>query len=261
MSQQSFIQKTALVTGGCGGLGRAIAEAFLRAGANVVVCDINAELIADFKEKVSSAYPECTLAMQADITNDAAIEEVFAQGEKLLGGLDFVINCAGRIDRFDAVAEMERQTWDKVIALNLTAPAIVSGRAIKQWLKEGKKGSIVNIASIAGVRGFTSGAAYTASKHGLIGLTKNTGAFYASKGIRCNVIAAGAMATNIFQSAGPGGVNMDGLGMLTKHYPGMTGEDFCDVNKVAEIVLFLCSGAAEVVNGAVWTADAGVTAH
>lgn len=117
MSQQSFKQKTALVTGGCGGLGRAIAEAFLRAGSNVVVCDINAELIADFKEKVSSAYPECTLALQTDITNDAAIEEVFAKGEKLFGGLDFVINCAGRIDRFDAVAEMVRawQLWSAMM--------------------------------------------------------------------------------------------------------------------------------------------------
>jgi len=108
MSQQSFIQKTALVTGGCGGLGRAIAVAFLLAGANVVVCDINAELIADFKEKVSSAYPECTLALQADITRDEIVEEVFSKGEKLFGGLDFVVNCAGRIDRFDAVAEMVR---------------------------------------------------------------------------------------------------------------------------------------------------------
>lgn len=111
MSQQSFIQKTALVTGGCGGLGRAIAEAFLVAGANVVVCDINAELIADFKEKVSAAYPECTLALQVDVTKDENIEEVFSEGEKLFGGLDFVINCAGRIDRFDAVAEMVR-AWE-----------------------------------------------------------------------------------------------------------------------------------------------------
>lgn len=108
MSQQSFLQKTALVTGGCGGLGRAIAEAFLLAGANVVVCDINAELIADFKEKVSAAYPECTLAVQADITKDENIEQVFSEGEKMFNGLDFVINCAGRIDRFDAVAEMVR---------------------------------------------------------------------------------------------------------------------------------------------------------
>jgi NAD(P)-dependent dehydrogenase (short-subunit alcohol dehydrogenase family) len=182
MSQQSFLQKTALVTGGCGGLGRSISEAFLLAGANVVVVDINAELVADFKTKVSSAYPECTLAVQADITKDEKIEEVFSEGEKMFGGIDFVVNCAGRIDRFDAVAEMvrelmrfseptiwctladfpsfasqERLMWDKVIALNLTAPAIVSGRAIRKWLEERKKGSIVNIASIAGFRGFTCG--------------------------------------------------------------------------------------------------------
>lgn len=109
MSQPSFLQKTALVTGGCGGLGRAISEAFLRAGANVVVVDINAELIADFKEKVSAAYPECTLALQADITKDENIEDIFSQGEKMFGGIEFVINCAGRIDRFDAVAEMVRE--------------------------------------------------------------------------------------------------------------------------------------------------------
>lgn len=124
MSQQSFIQKTALVTGGCGGLGRAIAEAFLLAGANVVVCDINAELIADFKEKVSAAYPECTLAVQADITKDESVEQVFSQGEKMFGGLDFVINCAGRIDRFDAVAEMvrarNRSPWYRYMTNKLT---------------------------------------------------------------------------------------------------------------------------------------------
>ena len=114
MSQPSFINKTAIVTGGCGGLGRAIAEAFLLAGANVVVCDINAELIADFKEKVSAAYPECTLALQADITKDENIEQVFSEGEKMFGGLDFVINCAGRIDRFDGVAEMVR-AWEIVV--------------------------------------------------------------------------------------------------------------------------------------------------
>jgi len=121
MDNPHFIQKTALITGGCGGLGRSIAEAFLRAGTNVVVCDINEGLMSDFKEKVSSAYPECTLVLQADITKDGRVEEVFAEGEKMFGNIDFVINSAGRIDRFDAVAEMERQMWDKVIALNLTA--------------------------------------------------------------------------------------------------------------------------------------------
>lgn len=127
----------------------------------------------------------------------------------------------------------------------------------------------------------TAGAAYTASKHGLVGLTKNTGAFYGSKGIRCNVIAAGAMATNMTASLGTGGINMEGVGLLTKYCmsmphmylfaslltympkldPDMKGEVFCDVNKMANIALFLCSDAAEIVNGAVWEADGGVSAH
>jgi NAD(P)-dependent dehydrogenase (short-subunit alcohol dehydrogenase family) len=161
MDNPHFIQKTALITGGCGGLGRSIAEAFLRAGTNVVVCDINEGLMSDFKEKVSSAYPECTLVLQADITKDGRVEEVFAEGEKMFGNIDFLINSAGRIDRFDAVAEMERQMWDKVIALNLTAPAVVSGRAIKKWLETGGKGVIVNIASTAGFRGFNCGSSPT----------------------------------------------------------------------------------------------------
>jgi NAD(P)-dependent dehydrogenase (short-subunit alcohol dehydrogenase family) len=161
MNQQQFIQKTALITGGCGGLGRAIAEAFLRAGTNVVVCDINEELMSDFKEKVSSAYPECTLVLQADITKDDRVDEVFTEGEKMFGQIDFVVNSAGRIDRFDAVAEMELSMWNKVIALNLTAPAVVSGRAIKKWLETGRKGVIVNIASTAGFRGFNCGASPT----------------------------------------------------------------------------------------------------
>lgn len=157
MEQVPFAHKTALITGACGGLGRAIAEAFLFAGANVIVCDINAELIADFKDKVSAAYPECTLVLQADITQDDKIDEMFTKGEEIFGGIDVVVNSAGRVDRFDAVAELEREVWDKVVALNLTAPAMVSGRAIRKWLEEGRKGCIVNIASIAGFRGFSCG--------------------------------------------------------------------------------------------------------
>jgi NAD(P)-dependent dehydrogenase (short-subunit alcohol dehydrogenase family) len=96
--------------------------------------------------------------LQADITKDDRIEEVFTEGEEMFGGIDFVVNSAGRIDRFDPVAEMERQMWDKVIALNLTAPAVVSGRAIRKWLEIEKKGVIVNITSTAGFRGFNCGA-------------------------------------------------------------------------------------------------------
>jgi NAD(P)-dependent dehydrogenase (short-subunit alcohol dehydrogenase family) len=129
-----------------------------------------------------------------------------------------------------------------------------------------------------------TGAAYTASKHGLIGLTKNTGAFYGSKGIRCNAIAAGAMATNISATLATEGCNMEGVARMRQTCKSVRGNSslilsrgfhranhvspdpdigeqaVCDVDKIAEIALFLCSDAAQVVNGAVWTADGGVTA-
>lgn len=129
----------------------------------------------------------------------------------------------------------------------------------------------------------STGAAYTASKHGLVGLTKNTGAYYGAKGIRCNAIAAGQMDTNIALTLSTEGCNQDGIArmrrnctfcpivqawtfvsmlMVVSHQtvPDWGGIEICDVEKVAEIVLFLSSDAAQIVNGAVWTADAGVTA-
>lgn len=89
--------KTALITGACGGLGRTTAETFLLLGANVVVCDINDQLIEDFKQSVSSAYPECTLVLKCDITNDAALDDMFGQAEKKFGHVDFVVNNAASL--------------------------------------------------------------------------------------------------------------------------------------------------------------------
>lgn len=147
----AFNGKSALITGACGGLGKAIAEAFLSEGANVVVCDIRTELINDFKDNVSAAYPECVLVLECDITRDAALDDMFAQAKKTFGHLDFVVNCAGMMDRFDPVGDVERSMWDKVMALNLTAPAMVTKRAVDMMIETKVQGSIVNIASIAGM--------------------------------------------------------------------------------------------------------------
>lgn len=161
-------RKTALITGAAGGLGRAIAEQFLLEGANVVVCDVNDSLLADFEEKVSPAYPGCTLVLKTDITSESALDSLFAEAEAKFGQIDHVVNSAGMMDGFDPAGDLERELWDRVIALNLTAPMMVTKRAVRSMLKHEVKGSIVNIASVAGFRGFTSGAAYTVSKHGLL---------------------------------------------------------------------------------------------
>lgn len=260
MDQVRHIQKTALITGAAGGLGRAIAEQFLLEGANVVVCDINQELIADFKGKVSAAYPECTLVLETNITDDAAIDSLFAEAEKMFGKVDYVVNSAGMMDRFDPAGDLERTLWDRVIALNLTAPTMITKRAVNSMIKHEVKGSIVNIASVAAFRGFTSGAAYTVSKHGVQGLTKNTAVFYGPKGIRCNAIMAGAMSTNIFKPLMETGINQEGYAIMQKTF-NAEGLTYVELDKVAKLVTYLCSDSASIVNGACWTADGGVTAN
>ncbi|KAK4972695.1 hypothetical protein LTR42_005989 [Elasticomyces elasticus] len=256
----AHIQKTALITGACGGLGRATAERFLQEGANVVVCDVNDTLISDFKEKVSAAYPECTLVLKIDVTDDKALDKLFEEAEKMFGHIDFVVNNCGVMDHFDPVGDMSREMWDRVIAINLTAPAMVTKRAVTMMLKHETKGSIVNIASIAGIRGFASGSAYTVSKHGLIGLTKNTGIFYGPKGIRCNAIMAGAMHTNIANHLAKGGMNMEGYATYSKTFP-HEHNIMVEIEKVAKLISYLCSEDAAIVNAACLQADGGWAAN
>ena len=154
--------KTALVTGIGSGLGRTIAETFLKNDINVVGCEINKDLIVDFKEKVASAYPNTTaLLIECDVTSSAALDDLFAQAEKTYGTLDYVINSAGIMDKFDPVGDMDEAMWEKVIAVNLTAPTYISKRAVNLMTKKGTKGSIVNICSVAGVRGFSAGTSCT----------------------------------------------------------------------------------------------------
>lgn len=156
--------KTVLVTGGAGGLGRAIAEHFLSLGANVVVCDINQKLLADFNDKVSSANPDRTLAVETDITSEAALDSLFQQIEAKFSHLDYAINNAGIMDRFDPAGSIDLDLWNRVIALNLTAPTFITQRAINSILKAQVKGAIVNIASIAAFKGGASGVYWNGSR-------------------------------------------------------------------------------------------------
>jgi len=250
--------KTVLITGGGGGLGRAIVERFIELGANVVTCDINDILLADLQEKVVAASPERVLVTKCDITSEDALDELFQQTESRFGKLDYVVNSAGIMDLFDPAGSTDRDLLDKVLAVNLVAPTMITKRAVNLMIKHETKGSIVNIASVAAFKGYASGAAYTMSKHGLVGLTKNTAAFYQFKGIRCNAIQAGAMETNI-SSAMANGYCKEGLEFSMKHFGDWQGV-YCELPKMAKLVTYLCSDDASMINGALITADGGMTA-
>lgn len=113
--------------------------------------------IQDFRSNLSPAYPECTLVVKGDITDTTTIEDLFAQGVKTFGKIDYVINSAGVMDHIQPVGELEKDVWDRVLAINLTAPTFISKCAVNAFLEAKTKGAIVNIGSIASVKGFVAG--------------------------------------------------------------------------------------------------------
>ncbi|RSM13238.1 hypothetical protein CDV31_005942 [Fusarium ambrosium] len=249
--------KSVIVTGAASGLGKAIASEFLRLGSYVTLVDINADRLKATSEDLS-AYPRHVTA-RADITNKADVQSVFQQAVSSAGQVDALVNCAGIMDDFQGAGELATDLWDSVVGVNLTAPFMLSGEAIREFLREGRDGgatggTIINISSLAGLRGGFSGAAYAASKAGLLGLTKNTAALYAKAGIRCNAICPGGMATNFMEKGSPDvrGTAWEYVMKMSEVNPG-----FIDVNKLGRMVAFLCSEDATDINGSVITADSG----
>ncbi|KAF9884526.1 hypothetical protein FE257_001714 [Aspergillus nanangensis] len=249
--------KTCLVTGGAGGLGKAIATRFLVAGANVVICDINDDRLKETSAELSSRGS--LKAIKVDITSAAEVQGLFDEIVAAFGKVDVLVNNAGIMDRFDPVGDLDEGLWNKVMAVNLTAPYLLSKLAVQDMLKqESPDGCILNIVSFAGKAGWSAGAAYTASKHGLVGLTKNTAAFYGSKGIRCNALMMGGMQTNI-QDAFMSGINQDGMARVQKLFA--TAEvPMCDLDQVAEVCLTVASSQGmKLINGTCIPVDHGLS--
>lgn len=246
--------KTAIITGAGSGMGKAMAMLFAKEGANVIVSDVR-------KERVDAVTKEITdeggkaLGIVTNVAKETDVETMISKTINTFGGIDIVVNNAGVMDDFTPVADVTDELWNKVLGVNLTGPMYICRAAVKQMLKQGK-GAIVNVSSIGGLNGARAGVAYTASKHGLIGLTKNIGFMYGTKGIRCNAICPGGVNTNIMEGANPNKFGMDrmstGIGSNIKT---------AEPSEIAELALFLASEKASNVNGAVVVADGGWTAY
>lgn len=188
--------KTVIVTGAAGGLGKAIATAFLSAGANVVICDVNQERLASVESEWSQSYAGKFLTQQTDVTDEAAVQKLVDDTVAKFGRLDVLVNNAGIMDDFAPVGACSRDQWDRVLGINLNGPFVTSKAAITQFEKqegEGEYGVIINIGSVSSVHGFKAGAAYTVSKAGLMALTKHTAGFYGDKGIYSMALLLGGM--------------------------------------------------------------------
>jgi NAD(P)-dependent dehydrogenase (short-subunit alcohol dehydrogenase family) len=246
--------KVAIVTGAGSGIGKAIAKLFAAEGAKVVASDINAaHLAATITEIIKEG--QSAVGVAADIAVLKDVESIIDTAVSKYGTVDILINNAGVMDDFTPAAEVTDELWNKVLAINLNGPFYACRAALPHMIHSGK-GIIVNISSIGGLYGARAGAAYTASKHGLIGLTKNIGFMYGPKGIRCNAIAPGGVNTAIMDGAKPNAYGYDRMATgIASNFK------FGAPQEIAEVALFLASEKSGNVNGTVITADGGWTAY
>lgn len=243
--------KVAVVTGAASGMGREIAKLYAKEGAKVIVSDIDFERTEEVVSAIR-AVGGIAAPVKANIKLEEDVQNLINSAVNTYGTLDILVNNAGIMDNFVPAAELTDELWEMVIAINATGPMRTIRKSLPIFLEKGA-GIIINIASIGGLTGSRAGAAYTASKHAVIGLTKNVGFQYATLGIRCNAIAPGSVTTNIGKTiTKPSEFGMKrvtaGLNLIPRS--GEPGE-------IAKVALFLASDDASFINGAIITADAG----
>lgn len=250
----TLTSKVALITGAGSGIGKAIAELFAREGAKVVLTDIHQENIEAVAAEIT-AIGGIASCIAADVSDKKDVQLVMKYIISTYHTLDILVNNAGVMDNFTAVGDLSDELWEKVIGTNLKGPFLTCREAIPVFLEKGS-GTIINIGSIAGLFGGRAGAAYTASKHGLIGLTKNIGYQYSGKNIRCNAIAPGGVNTNIVYGMEPDPFGFERMNAGTANAPAAANPD-----AIAELAVFLASDRSTFMNGTVMTADGGWTAY
>jgi NAD(P)-dependent dehydrogenase (short-subunit alcohol dehydrogenase family) len=242
-----FTDRVVFITGGASGIGAAAAHAFAAQGAKVVVGDVQLERAASVARDVGG------LAVPCDVRNDAMIAAAVAQAVAQFGTLDIAINAAGVGGAEVRTAEYPADVWDTVIDINLTGVWRCMRHQIPVMLAAGR-GTIVNVASVAGLGGFPRHSAYAASKHGVVGLTRTAALEYGRKGIRINALCPGFTRTPMVQSMLDAGLPES---ELTARVPiGRLGT----AEEMADSVLYLCSAASAFMMGHALAIDGGLTA-
>ena len=243
--------KVALVTGGSAGMGKEIVLKYLEEGATVIATARNKEKLDKIRELTNKN--DRLYLVQSDAGNREDVAALMQYIKETFGRLDVLVNNAGIMDGMEPVGDVSDEVWDKVIAINLTGPFMLCRGAVQMMLEQEEKGIIINIASGGGIGGGRAGAAYTASKFGLVGMSRNIAYMYAPDGIRCNVICPGAVATDITVP----NMNLAGWGRVSD---GVKNIRMGEAKEIADLALYLASPYATLINGAVIPADAGKSA-
>lgn len=243
------MRKSALVTGASRGIGRAVAAALAREGWPVCVNYLERRDAAEALVRDLRAQGRAAVALQADVADRAAVEAMVRAASEELGPVELLVNNAG-ISRQGLFQDLDDETWERLLAVNLTGPRNAVRAVLPHMLGE-KRGCIVSISSIWGLRGGSCETAYAVTKAGVIGLTRSLALELAPSGIRVNCVAPGCVETDMVRALGE-----ETRTMLAEETPlGRLGKP----EEIAEAVAFLASEKAAFITGQVLTADGGFT--
>ena len=266
MNDQRLVAGAAIVTGGGSGLGRAIARALGAAGAPVAVVDLLGDGAAETVSQIAKAGGKATF-IPADVSRWDDVDRAVGEAVRTHGPLGIIVNAAGVLDGYATADEMTPALWERVITINLTGTFYGAKRALAEMMPRGG-GRIINIASVAGLIGGGGGAAYVASKHGVVGLTRQMATTIGARhAITVNAICPGPIETSLRANSkailgadapavmGGVGANLDLIKALVPM--GRRGT----VEEVAAVARFLASEGASYVTGHTLVVDGGWTAQ
>jgi NAD(P)-dependent dehydrogenase (short-subunit alcohol dehydrogenase family) len=259
-----LVAGSAVVTGGGSGIGRAIAEALAARGAPVALVDLQPEGGREAAERIARSGGRAVF-FEGDVSRWADVDRAVTEAVRTLGPLGIMVNAAGVLDGYVPADRMAPGLWERVVAIDLTGTFWGCKRALTELLPAGR-GRIVNIASVAGLVGSGGGPAYTAAKHGVVGLTRQLAITYAGQGLTVNAICPGAIQTNLRASSvrilGPDApATMGGVGASEEAIRAITPAGRRGtLDEVAAAALYLASEAAAYVTGQTLVVDGGWTA-
>jgi len=244
-----FTDRVAVITGSARGIGRRIAEKLAAEGAAVFICDLNAEAARNTAEAIGSAYGGKTAHCRVDVQNTLDIQKLMDTAVKIFGGIDMLVNNAG-ICPITPVEEITLEEWNRVLSVNLTGVFFCS-QLVMPIMKRQRRGKILNLASIAGkAGGVAAGAHYSASKAGVICLTKVFAKLLAPSGVTVNALAPGPVDTDMIKD-----FPEDSWKILREQSP--LGR-IADTNDIADAAVFLLSDRAKHITGETLNINGGL---
>jgi len=251
MNEKQFTGKVAFVTGATSGIGHACAIAFAAAGAKVVCVGRKAEALKNVEQKIRELGVEA-LTIQADLSREQESERAIQQASEVFGGIDVLVNAAGHISS-GTIENTSLAAWDEMMNVNVRASFQLMQKALPSLIE--RRGNIVNVSSVTGLRAFPGVLAYCVSKAALDQLTRCASLELAAKGVRVNAVNPGVVVTEIHKRGGMSDEAYAGFleHSKTTHPLGRTGRP----EEIASLVLYLASDQASWITGATYSIDGG----